>query len=128
MKDFLVDFPRVIKYLFVCMHLSLFSDELQDTYGDVDGSRETSCADPGVDLTQLPLLLLCEARLVFLHVPQGLAILAQHRFYVPVVHTQRKDGHRLHTRLLKSKILNFIFAFLDSNFKPQPGFNTSLSS
>lgn len=72
------------------LEFSLVSDELKHTYRDVDGSRETSCADPGVDLAQLPLLLLCEAWLVFLHVPQGLTILTQHRLYVPVVHTQEK--------------------------------------
>lgn len=55
------------------------------TYRNVDGSWQASGADPGVHLAQLPLLLLCEAWLVFLHAPQGLAVLAQHSLHVPDV-------------------------------------------
>lgn len=57
---------------------------LSAPHGDVDGSGQAAGADPRVNLAQLTLLVLAEARLLFLHAPQRLAVLAQHRLYVPV--------------------------------------------
>lgn len=51
---------------------------------DVDGSGQAAGADPGVHLAQLTLLVLAEAGLLLLHVPQRLPVLAQHRLHVPV--------------------------------------------
>lgn len=64
--------------------------ELWCAYRDVDGSGQASCAYPGVNLAQLPLLILGEARLVFLHAPQGLTVLSQHSLHVPVVQARGK--------------------------------------
>lgn len=59
-------------------------------HGDIDGSGQAAGADPGVHLAQLALLLLTEAWLVFLHAPQRLPVLTQHRVYVPVGETPEK--------------------------------------
>lgn len=53
-------------------------------------------------LAQLLLLLLGEAWLVFLHAPQGLAVLSQHRLHVPVIQAQ---GERVTENLLSREQL-----------------------
>lgn len=51
---------------------------------NVNGSGQAAGADPGMHLAQLTFLVLAEARLVFLHVPQRLPVLAQYRLCVPL--------------------------------------------
>lgn len=57
-------------------------------HGNVDGSGKAAGADPGVHLAELTLLVLAEARLVFLHAPQRLPVLTQHSFGVPLEKTK----------------------------------------
>lgn len=65
------------------------------THRDVDGPRQASCADPGMHLAQLLLLLLSETGLVFLHAPQGLTVLSQHSLHVPVIRAQGKKVNEI---------------------------------
>lgn len=62
-------------------------------YRDVDGAGQAPGPYPGVDLAQFSLLVLSEARLVFVHGPQGLAVLPQHR--LPVLGRQLVGHHHL---------------------------------
>lgn len=72
-------------------------------YREVNGSRKASRPDPGMDLAQLFLLLVREARLVFLQVPQSLTVLLQHRLHVPGNKTEQRGDGYLFVRLFQKE-------------------------
>lgn len=61
---------------------------MTETHGYIDGTWQASCADPGVNLTELPLLLLGKTRLVLLHGSQCNTVLTQYSLSVSVTHTR----------------------------------------
>lgn len=52
---------------------------------DIDGFGQAAPSHPGMNLKQFSLLLLCEARLVFLHLPQLFSVLTQNFLNVSAI-------------------------------------------
>lgn len=85
-------------------------NEFLDFYLNVNGLGQTSLLNPGVDLKQLLLLLLCEARLVLLQQPQLLSVLFQY-FLDVAAHTSHIYTFKT---LCDSHISDNIMMFADS--------------
>lgn len=60
------------------------------THRYIDGPWQASCADPGVNLTELPLLLLSKTGLMLLHGSQSNTVLTQYSLSVSVTHRHRQ--------------------------------------